>query len=140
MGKPKQVDCKLAKPRNTTSPNFKAFSVQHTNNSLDGTDVNEQSQQRKQSKPESKQSGLFSHKTSLHYVPVNQYTSYFSLSNTFRDDKCVSYSDKLSRLVHRFSQQLPESNIEREALKHHMKRFSLEDHEQALDAFKRRPK
>lgn len=126
----------MAKPRNATSPNFKAFSAQHTSNSLDGTEYS-RPQQRKTSKPESKQSALLSHKTSIGCPPTNQYTSYFSLSNTFKDGERVNYTDKLSRLVHRFSQQLPNNYIEKETLKQHMKRFSLEGKCDAFNAFKK---
>ena len=56
----------------------------------------------------------------------NQYTSYFSLGNTFKDEAKVSYSDKLSTFVHRFSQQLHVSDLNKNMLKQHMKRFSLE--------------
>lgn len=58
--------------------------------------------------------------------PSKNYTSYFSLGNTFQDKAKVSYTDRLSTFVHRFSQQLTVNDINKNMLKQHMKRFSLE--------------
>lgn len=73
-------------------------------------------------------------------LPTNNYTSYFSLGNTFKDKAKVSYTDKLSTFVHRFSQQLTANDINKNMLKQHMKRFSLEDKNLKIGPFKKHRK
>lgn len=129
----KQIDVKLAKPRNATSPNFKAFSSLRARNSISDADLHPLKSQVK-FRSETKDAEPMSPLIVAQPTPINQYTSYFSLGNTFRDEAKASYTDRLSAFVHRFSQQI-HGNDPSIKLKQHMKRFSLEDKNAGLGGY-----
>lgn len=65
--------------------------------------------------------------TPCHNLPINQYTSYFSLGNTINNETRINYTDKLSNFVHRFSRQLNVNGNEKNWIKQKTNRFSLEE-------------
>ena len=136
----KQIDVKIAKPRNSQSPNFKAFNSIKTLTSSPA-DLYEPTKSSIKTKPfGDEQRGKF---PPLSFASENQSTyaekpNYFSLSkNNAKTVDNVRPTDRVESFLKRFSHQLSNESAESVTLDSSKKRLSIDTETKISSIFKK---
>lgn len=101
------MDVKIAKPRNETSPNFKAFRSTETESTKREEIPAFEKLLQNVKDVSTNESDLFSPLTFSNNLEfAKEHKNYFSLGNTFNKAIKIKEHDRLNAFIHRFSEQL----------------------------------
>ena len=120
----------MAKPRDSTSPNFKAFESMKTSTSVsENKFLNTHSFKKSKNYGVKHDSEIFSPiLQSDKYLPQLEKANYFTLRNKIKNPvEKPNYTDRLNNFIQRFSQQLSIDSEQKQVFDGYRKRFSVED-------------
>lgn len=128
-----QIDVKLAKPRNSTSPNYQAFSskTEEEGNTKKTTNTNSSRKNSSHDCPDGEGedfSGILFPDKDLLKVEEGQQKTNFSISNTFvnREKSYTGINDKINPFVNTYSEKVISNGDHERLIKEFKKRFSLD--------------